>query len=73
MILNKEDRQALAYSLRQPSLLWRSGHEYVEYIADDMKVADSLQTQWTSTDSLLTSSDSLQTSNDSLSTSTDSN
>ena len=67
-ILIWEDRQALAFSLRRPSRLRRSGRAYVEYVAD-MKVADTL---WTSTDSLLTSTDSQRTSTDSLLTSTDS-
>ena len=62
-----EDRQALAFSLRRPSRLRRSGRAYVEYVAD-MKVADTL---WTSTDSLLTSTDSQRTSTDFLLTSTD--
>ena len=62
-----EDRQALAFSLRRPSRLRRSGRAYVEYVAD-MKVADTL---WTSTDSLLTSTDSQRTSTDSLPPSTD--
>ena len=57
-----EDHQALAFSLRQPSRLQRSGRAYVEYVAD-MKVADTL---WTSIDSLLISTDSLLTSTDSL-------
>ena len=59
------DRQALAFSLRRPSRLRRSGHAFVEYVAD-MKVADTLWTStniyWLSTDSLLTSTDSLLTS-----------
>ena len=62
-------RQALAFSLCWPSRLRRSGHAYVEYITDDMQVADSL---WTSTDSLWTSTYSLQTSTDPLLTSADS-
>ena len=63
-----EDHQALAFSLRRPSCLWRSGCAYVEYVAD-MKLADTL---WTSTDSLPTSIYSRRTSTDSLLTSTDS-
>ena len=69
-----EDRRALAFSLRRPLHLRRSGRAYVEYVAD-MKVADTLwistdpllastDSQWTSTDSLLTSSDFLPTSTD---------
>ena len=50
---NGEDRQALAFSLRRPSRLRRSGRAYVEYVAD-MKVADTLGTStnfyWLSTD-----------------------
>ena len=64
----REDHQALAFSLRRPSCLWRSGCAYVEYVAD-MKLADTL---WTSTDSLPTSIYSRRTSTDSLLTSTDS-
>ena len=51
----------------RPSRLRRSGHAYVEYVADT-KEADTL---WTSTDSLLTSTDSQQMSTGSLLTSTD--
>ena len=63
-----EDHQALAFSLRRPSCLWRWGCAYVEYVAD-MKLADTL---WTSTDSLPTSIYSRRTSTDFYWLSTDS-